>query len=116
MKQSRFNQTRPQPWLLCALVATITFSGPAKAESAKNQTAVALRIEARGYEIGNTATRDPAKAVRLYCEAARLGDVEAQYNLGWMYANGRGVRGLGFVDRQQHLSTIWIYVCDEVKP
>ncbi len=92
MKQSRFNQTRPQPWWLCALVATITFSGPAKAESAKNQTAVALRIEARGYEIGNTATRDPAKAVRLYCEAARLGDVEAQYNLGWMYANGRGVR------------------------
>ena len=78
--------------MLCALIATIPFSGPAKAESAKNQTAVALRIEARGYEIGNTATRDPAKAVRLYCEAARLGDVEAQYNLGWMYANGRGVR------------------------
>lgn len=92
MKQSRFNQTRPKPWMLCALVATITFSGPAKAESAGTQTAVALRIEARGYEIGNTATRDPAKAVRLYCEAARLGDVEAQYNLGWMYANGRGVR------------------------
>ncbi len=92
MKQSRFNKTRPRPWMLCALIATIPFSGPAKAESAKNQTAVALRIEARGYEIGNTATRDPAKAVRLYCEAARLGDVEAQYNLGWMYANGRGVR------------------------
>lgn len=92
MKQSRFNKTHPRPWMLCALIATIPFSGPAKAESAKNQTAVALRIEARGYEIGNTATRDPAKAVRLYCEAARLGDVEAQYNLGWMYANGRGVR------------------------
>jgi len=24
-------------------------------------------------------------------EAPRLGDVEAQYNLGWMYANGRGI-------------------------
>ncbi len=92
MKQSRFNQTRPRPWMLCALLAAMPFTRPAMADSAKNGTAVALRIEARGYEIGNTATRDPAKAVRLYCEAARLGDVEAQYTLGWMYANGRGVR------------------------
>jgi len=27
----------------------------------------------------------------LYCEAARDGNAEAQFSLGWMYANGRGV-------------------------
>jgi soluble lytic murein transglycosylase-like protein len=30
-------------------------------------------------------------AATLYCRGARLGDAQAQYNLGWMYANGRGV-------------------------
>ncbi|HEY1328676.1 MAG TPA: transglycosylase SLT domain-containing protein [Casimicrobiaceae bacterium] len=31
------------------------------------------------------------KAAALYCEAARDGDVDALFNLGWMYANGRGI-------------------------
>ena len=35
--------------------------------------------------------KDPARAVELYCEAARQGDAEAQFSLGWMYANGRGM-------------------------
>ncbi len=51
-----------------------------------------LRAEARAYR----ARRGRAPAIRrapspLYCEAARLGDAEAQFGLGWMYANGRGV-------------------------
>ena len=50
-----------------------------------------LRTEARAYEHGEGVPRDPARAVRLYCEAARLGDAEAQFSLGWMYANGRGL-------------------------
>ena len=37
-------------------------------------------------------TRDPQRAVQLYCEGARLGDAEAQFSLGWIYANGRGVQ------------------------
>ena len=41
--------------------------------------------ERRGVE------RDAVKAAALYCKAAWLGDAEAQFNLGWMYANGRGV-------------------------
>ncbi len=53
--------------------------------------ALALREEARTYEHGEGVKREPARAVQLYCEAARLGDVEAQYSLGWMYANGRGI-------------------------
>jgi hypothetical protein len=51
----------------------------------------AMRAEARAYEHGEGVAKDPMRAVALYCEAARLGDAEAQFNLGWMYANGRGV-------------------------
>lgn len=56
------------------------------------EKAVALRNEARIYEHGEGVKREPTKAVQLYCEAARLGDSEAQYSLGWMYANGRGMQ------------------------
>jgi soluble lytic murein transglycosylase-like protein len=35
--------------------------------------------------------RDPVRAAALYCQAARLGDPEAQYSLAWMLANSRGV-------------------------
>lgn len=51
----------------------------------------ALRSEARAHEHGEGVARDAARAVELYCEAARLGDAEAQFSLGWMYANGRGM-------------------------
>ena len=56
------------------------------------EKAVALRNEARTYEHGEGVKKAPAKAVQLYCEAAGLGDAEAQYSLGWMYANGRGMQ------------------------
>ena len=35
--------------------------------------------------------KDFEKANRLYCLAARQGYAEAQFKLGWVYANGRGV-------------------------
>jgi len=57
--------------------------------AAEAEKAAALRAEAALYEHGDGVARDPEMAARLYCEAARLGDVVAQYNLGWMYANGR---------------------------
>lgn len=50
-----------------------------------------LRDEARAYEHGEGVAKDPLRAASLYCDGARYGDAEAQYNLGWMYANGRGV-------------------------
>ena len=50
-----------------------------------------LRIEARSYEHGEGVPKDPLRAARLYCDGARYGDPEAQFSLGWMYANGRGV-------------------------
>jgi len=50
-----------------------------------------LRAEARASEHGEGVPRNALHAMRLYCEAARLGDADAQFSLGWMYANGRGV-------------------------
>ena len=51
----------------------------------------ALRNEARALEHGEGVARDTARAAALYCEASRQGDAEAQFSLGWMYANGRGM-------------------------
>lgn len=50
-----------------------------------------LRQEARAFEHGEGVRKDSLRAARLYCEAAAAGDVEAQYSLGWMYANARGI-------------------------
>ena len=50
-----------------------------------------LRSEAIALENGEGVVRNPLRAAELYCQGARLGDVLAQYNLGWMYANARGV-------------------------
>ena len=50
-----------------------------------------LVADARALEHGEGVAKDTLHAAKLYCEAARLGDAEAQFSLGWMYANGRGV-------------------------
>ncbi len=86
-----YRQHGPGGLGLCIVLFTLGFGKPVFAETNTHEKAVALRLEALNFERGNTTTRDPAKAVQLYCEASRLGDIEAQYNLGWMYANGRGI-------------------------
>ena len=50
-----------------------------------------LVARALAYEHGEGVTKDFVKAAFFYCEAARRGDAEGQYGLGWMYANGRGL-------------------------
>lgn len=82
---------------LVLLLALALWPQPSQAvvaspESAEERSVrVLLRQEALGYENGEGVERDPVQAAALYCKAARLGDAEAQFNLGWMYANGRGV-------------------------
>jgi soluble lytic murein transglycosylase-like protein len=51
----------------------------------------ALRQQGQALEHGEGVARSPQQAIELYCRGARLGDAEAQYRLGWIYANGRGV-------------------------
>jgi hypothetical protein len=43
------------------------------------------------YEHGEGVAQDYSRALQLYCDAANYGDPRAFLNLGWMYANGRGV-------------------------
>ncbi|HET7032649.1 MAG TPA: transglycosylase SLT domain-containing protein [Casimicrobiaceae bacterium] len=63
----------------------------AEVDAATANRIAALRSDAKALEHGEGITRDAARAAALYCEAARLGDAEAQFSLGWMYANGRGI-------------------------
>ena len=78
------------PWVLGCLVAP----GAALAQQGAPGAAVtadALRQQAVALEHGEGVARDLEQAAALYCRSARLGDMQAQYSLGWMYANGRGV-------------------------
>lgn len=91
MERSGISGSAPFPWALCAMVVTGLFHGPAIADTkADKERATVLRTEAQSLEHGDRIARNLTKAIELYCEAARLGDLEAQYNLGWMYAMGRG--------------------------
>jgi soluble lytic murein transglycosylase-like protein len=49
------------------------------------------RQEASDYEHGVGVPRDAVRAAQLYCRAARYGDPQAQYSLGWMLTNSRGI-------------------------
>jgi soluble lytic murein transglycosylase-like protein len=56
-----------------------------------NETPVVQVEWATRYEHGEGVPQNYERAMQLYCAAARRSDVQAQYQLGWMYANGRGV-------------------------
>lgn len=71
-------------------VCGATALAPAWALDASPLSAEALRQQAIAYEHGEGVERNPEQARQLYCQSARLGDAQAQYNLGWMHANGRG--------------------------
>lgn len=91
LKSQRERQVALLPRAIYALIFFGCLAKPVFAEQSQEAKAASLRVEAKNYEIGNGVARDPEKMLQLYCEAARLGDIEAQYNLGWIYANGRGV-------------------------
>lgn len=79
---------------ILAASALLSFSGSSLAMNKEEQKerAAILRIDGRNHEHGeNGFQKNPEKAFEMYCEAARLGDLEAQYSLGWMLANGRGI-------------------------
>lgn len=75
--------------LTVVMMVSVMASLPARAEASVD--ALQLRQQALAFEHGEGVVRDPIHALALYCESARLGDVEAQFNAGWMYANGRGI-------------------------
>lgn len=73
--------------VFCAVLPAPTFASVELGHAQLRQ----LREEARAHEHGEGVAKDPAKALRLYCEGAKAGDPEARFSIGWMYANGRGV-------------------------
>ena len=72
--------------LSCAVVPVL---GPAQEES--GGLIAELRREAIALEHGDGMRRDVERAIALYCQAARLGDPASAFDLGWIYANARGV-------------------------
>jgi soluble lytic murein transglycosylase-like protein len=60
------------------------------AATARAADARDLVRQATAYEHGEGVARDFDRAHDLYCRAAKAGDVDAQFAMGWMYANGRG--------------------------
>jgi hypothetical protein len=79
--------------LLAACVAAkpVLATVAIETDAEENALIESLRSEAESYELGNGVPQDGVRAARLYCKAARLGDAKSQFNLGWMYTNGRGV-------------------------
>ena len=95
----------------CALLVLVVLGGPRQLlaqdedpgwprllyeSSPAEQTAWGQR-----YEHAEGVPRDIHRAVQLYCTAARRGHAEAQYLLGWLYANGRGI------ERNDALAAAW---------
>lgn len=72
-------------WLLALLLSAMGLAHAA--EPAQRQ---AWREQAQALEHGEGVKRDTEAAIRLYCQAALAGDAVSAYNLGWLYANGRG--------------------------
>ncbi|WP_228894350.1 lytic transglycosylase domain-containing protein [Pseudoduganella aquatica] len=84
MQRSIFRHTRAARAGALAALLSAQLAALA-AEPAAELLAAAARLEH-----GEGVPRDLPQALALYCRAARLGDAQAQYALGWMLANGRG--------------------------
>ncbi|MDR4517676.1 MAG: transglycosylase SLT domain-containing protein [Nitrosomonas sp.] len=61
-----------------------------QSEDWKDQARILVAM-AKQHEHAEGIPRNYSRAVELYCEAVAMGYDEAQFALGWMYANGRGV-------------------------
>jgi soluble lytic murein transglycosylase-like protein len=72
--------------LLCPVLA-----GAQGADAQAPPAVSALLAQAQRDESGVDAYEGPWLAATRYCEAARMGSIEAQYRLGMLYAFGRGV-------------------------
>jgi soluble lytic murein transglycosylase-like protein len=81
-----------KPRLLRTLSCATALLGLVLPAAAGSQDQARLwREQARAHEHGEGVERDIDAALDLYCKAALAGDVAARYDLGWIYANGRGV-------------------------
>jgi hypothetical protein len=82
--------TRVRRWLTIVMISIVP--GVCWCDEDATRRIAELRRDAIALENGEGVARDGARAARLYCEAARLGDAASAFDAGWMFANGRGVR------------------------
>ncbi|MEE8530340.1 MAG: lytic transglycosylase, partial [Nitrosomonadaceae bacterium] len=76
-------------WLGHAVAAdSLLFKLPYSPNSENPKELVLIALK---YEHAEGVRQNHAKAALLYCKAAKMGDADAQFFLGWMYTNGRGV-------------------------
>ena len=77
--------------LISLVLATAAHAADGVVDIDAGAAPAVLIARAVALEHGEGVPKDALKAAALYCTAARAGNTEAQFNLGWMYANGRGV-------------------------
>jgi hypothetical protein len=95
------SRLRAEPaWLALVLACFVACARPAWA--APPIDVGQLVSEAQRFEHGEGVARDLDRAFDLYCVAALMGHSRASYELGWMYANGRGV------ERNDALAAGWL--------
>lgn len=92
-------------WIL-SLIAYAFYPGSASAlndpyhDYAKKPVQELWKLAVR-YEHGEGVLQNYDEAIRLYCVAARKGFYDASFQLGWIYANGRGV------ERNETIAAAW---------
>lgn len=96
---------------LLLFILSITFLFPPLAGGEEQSPSLRKLLQSRNpalltewatrFEHGEGVEQSYVHAVKLYCRAARRGYSVAQYQLGWLYANGRGV------DQDDELAAAW---------
>ncbi|HYN79405.1 MAG TPA: transglycosylase SLT domain-containing protein [Lamprocystis sp. (in: g-proteobacteria)] len=98
--------------LPCRLLIACLLAGPVLVSAADATFIKAYASGSKGqltewgrrFEHGEGIPKNLDNAIRLYCKAAAKGDTNAQYYLGWLYANGNGVR------RDEELAAAWLHL------
>lgn len=79
------------PALMCLVAVAAPVHATTPAPKPDSEQVAAWRNQARALEHGEGVERNIDAAIATYCKAAMAGDALASYDLGWIYANGRGV-------------------------
>jgi len=74
-----------------AILLALSAAAPLAAIAADSVLARSLREQVVVRERGEGVSKDPVRAALLYCQVGRSRAPAAQFELGWMLANGRGV-------------------------
>ena len=80
--------------ILLSAASTVHGNGkrpPETTRAAGGDPAALTRLAQKYDHVAEGVEQDFAKANEMYCRAARAGNAEAQFRLGWIYGSGRGV-------------------------